>query len=92
VPLESVDPVYFENSYYLAPDKGGEKPYRLLADALEKMKRVAVAQLVSSGKEQLVLIRAYQNGLIMHTAYYADEVRDFGEIAKGRWEARQART
>jgi DNA end-binding protein Ku len=38
---------------------------------------------VSSGKEQLVLIRAYQNGLIMHTAYYADEVRDFGEIAKG---------
>jgi DNA end-binding protein Ku len=50
---------------------------------LEKMKRVAVAQLVSSGKEQLVLIRAYQNGLIMHTAYYADEVRDFGEISKG---------
>jgi DNA end-binding protein Ku len=38
---------------------------------------------VSSGKEQLVLIRAYQNGLIMHTAYYADEVRDFGEIPKG---------
>jgi DNA end-binding protein Ku len=83
VPLETVDPVYFENSYYLGPDKGGEKPYRLLADALEKMKRVAVAQLVSSGKEQLVLIRAYQNGLIMHTAYYADEVRDFGEIPKG---------
>jgi DNA end-binding protein Ku len=83
VPLESVDPVYFENSYYLGPDKGGEKPYRLLADALEKMKRVAVAQLVSSGKEQLVLIRPYQNGLILHTAYYADEVRDFGEIPKG---------
>jgi DNA end-binding protein Ku len=83
VPLESVDPVYFENSYYLGPDKGGEKPYRLLADALDKMKRVAVAQLVSSGKEQLVLIRAYQNGLIMHTAYYGDEVRDFGEIPNG---------
>jgi DNA end-binding protein Ku len=47
------------------------------------MKRVAVAQLVSSGKEQLVLIRAYQNGLIMHTAYCVGEVRDFGEIPKG---------
>ena len=58
VPLESVDPVYFENSYNLGPDKGGEKPYWLLADALEKMKRVAIAQLVSGGKEQLVLIRA----------------------------------
>jgi DNA end-binding protein Ku len=43
VPLESVDPVYFENSYYLGADKGGEKPYRLLADALQKMKRIAVA-------------------------------------------------
>jgi DNA end-binding protein Ku len=51
VPLETVDPVYFENSYFLGPDKGGEKPYRLLADALEKMQRVTVAELVSSGKE-----------------------------------------
>ena len=47
------------------------------------MKRVAVAELVSSGKEQLVLIRPYQNGLVMHTAYYANEVRDFSEVPKG---------
>jgi DNA end-binding protein Ku len=66
VPLETVDPVYFENSYYLEADKSGEKPYRLLADALEKTKRVAVAELVSGGKEQLVLIRPYQGGLILH--------------------------
>lgn len=83
VPLGSVDPVYFESSYYLGPDEGGEKPYRLLANALEKTKRVAVAQLVSRGKEQLVLIRPYDNGLAMHTAYYADEVRDAGKIPHG---------
>jgi DNA end-binding protein Ku len=83
VPLDSVDPVYFESSYYLGPDEGGEKPYRLLANALEKTKRIAVAQLVSRGKEELVLIRPYENGLVMHTAYYADEVRDFDQIPKG---------
>jgi DNA end-binding protein Ku len=83
VPLESVDPVYFENSYFLGPDKGGEKPYRLLADAMAKSNRVAVAQVVSGGKEHIVLIRPYLKGLIMHAAYYADEVRDFGEINKG---------
>jgi DNA end-binding protein Ku len=83
VPLDSVDPVYFESSYYLGPDEGGEKPYRLLANALEKTNRVAVAQLVSRGKEELVLIRPHEKGLIMHTAYYADEIRDFRQIPKG---------
>jgi DNA end-binding protein Ku len=83
VPLESVDPIYFEDSYYLGADKGGEKPYRLLVNALQKTNRVAVAQLVSRGKEQLVLIRPYENGMVMHTAYYADETRDFEQIAKG---------
>jgi DNA end-binding protein Ku len=83
VPVESVDPIYLDSSYYLGPEKGGEKPYRLLTNALEKRKRVAVAQLVSRGKEELVLIRPYQNGLIMHTAYYADEIRDFEQIPKG---------
>jgi DNA end-binding protein Ku len=83
VPVESVDPVYFDSSYYLGPEKGGEKPYRLLTNALEKRQRVAVAQLVSRGKEQLVLIRPYENGLVMHTAYYADEIRDFDQIPKG---------
>src|SRR5262249_21310554 len=60
-----------------------EKPYRLLADALASSKRAAIAQLVTRGKEQLVLIRPYENGLIMHSLYYANEVRNFAEIAKG---------
>src|SRR5918994_1878668 len=83
VPLASVDPVYFENSHYLGPDKGGEKPYRLLADAMAKSGRVAIAELVSRGKEQLVLIRPYRKGLVLHTMYYGNEVRDFNQVPKG---------
>jgi DNA end-binding protein Ku len=83
IPLSSVDPVYFEDTHYLAADKGGEKPYRLLADAMAKSGRVAIAELVSRGKEQLVLIRPYKKGLVLHTMYHADEVRDFQQVPKG---------
>src|SRR5262245_53276339 len=84
VPLDRVDPIFFEKTYYLGPDKAGEKPYRLLADAMAKSEQVAVARFVMRGKENLVLIRAAQDGLMMHTMYFADEVRDFGEIDKGQ--------
>jgi DNA end-binding protein Ku len=83
VPLSTVDPIYFEKTYYLGPDKGGEKPYRLLADAMAKTEQVALAKFVMRGKESLVLIRPAQGGLMLHTMYFADEVRDFGEIGKG---------
>jgi DNA end-binding protein Ku len=83
VPLPKVDPMYFENTYYLGPDKGGEKAYRLLADAMTKTNRVALATFVMRGKESLVLIRPAQDGLTLHTMYFADEIRDFGEIDKG---------
>jgi DNA end-binding protein Ku len=83
VPLSTVDPIYFEKTYYLGPDKGGEKAYRLLADAMAKTGRVALAKYVMRGKESLVLIRPSQHGLMLHTMYFADEVRDFGEIGKG---------
>jgi DNA end-binding protein Ku len=83
VPLHTVDPIYFERTQYLGPDKGGEKAYRLLAEAMTKMERVALATFVMRGKESLVLIRAAQNGLMLHSMYFADEVRDFGEIDKG---------
>ncbi len=84
VPLPTVDPIYFEKTYYLGPDKGGEKAYRLLADAMAKTDRVALAKFVMRGKESLVLIRPVQGGLMLHTMYFADEVRDFGEIDKGQ--------
>src|SRR2546425_11079625 len=84
VPLQSVDPIYFERTYFLGPDKGGDKAYRLLADAMEKQGRVALAKFVMRGKESLVLIRPAQGGLMLHTMYFADEVRDFGEIDRGQ--------
>jgi DNA end-binding protein Ku len=83
VPLSTVDPVYFEKTYYLGPDKGGEKPYRLLAEAMGQAGKVALAKFVMRGRENLVLLRAAQNGLMLHAMYFADEVRDFGEIDKG---------
>ncbi len=83
VPLDQVDPIYFEKTYYLGPDKGGEKAYRLLADAMKEAGRVALAKFVMRGKENLVLIRPSQKGLMLHTMYFADEIRDFGEVDKG---------
>jgi DNA end-binding protein Ku len=84
VPLEGVDPIYFEKTYYLGPDKGGEKAYRLLANTMADASRVGVAQLVMRGKESLVLIRPAGGGLMLHTMYFADEIRDFGEIDRGQ--------
>jgi DNA end-binding protein Ku len=83
VPLASVDPIYYERTYFLGPDKGGDKAYRLLADAMDKQGKVALAKFVMRGKESLVLIRPAQGGLMLHTMYFADEVRDFGEVDKG---------
>jgi DNA end-binding protein Ku len=84
VPLAQVDPIFFEKTYYLGPDKGGDKAYRLLADTMAKAERVAVARFIMRGKESLVLVRPAQDGLMLHTMYFADEVRDFGEIDKGK--------
>ena len=83
VPLSKVDPIYFEKSYYLGPDKGGEKAYRLLADSMVEVGKVAVAKFVLRGKENLVIIRPVQKGLVMHTMYFYNEVRGFDEIGKG---------
>ena len=86
IPVEKLDPVYFESSYYLAPSKGAEKPYRLLAETLEKTGRVALAQIVFHEKESLVAVRSVQNGLVMHLMYFKDEVRDFAQVPKGKGE------
>ena len=80
VPLARVDPLYFADGYYLGPDAGGEKAYYLLATAMRDAARVAVAQEVRHGKEHLVLIRPLAQGLVLHTLYYADEVRPVDAI------------
>jgi len=81
VPEDSVDVVYLEKGYYIGPDKGGDKAYRLLAAAMIKTKTIAVGRYWTRGREQLVLIRPYhRKGMMMHYAYYANEVRNFDEI------------
>ena len=86
VPILKVDPIYFESSYYLGPDEGGEKPYRLLAEALAKTQKAAVAELVSRGKEQIVIIRPYQGGLVLHGMFYPNEIRDVNQIPRAELE------
>lgn len=80
VPLDKVDPIYFEKSYYLGPDKGGAKPYRLLAEAMRRSQRAALARYAARGKNHLVLLRPFQDGLIMQQLHYADEIRPFSEV------------
>jgi DNA end-binding protein Ku len=83
VPLKTVDLIQVEKSYFLGPDKGGDRAYRLLSEAMERTKRVAVGRWAARGKEQLVLIRPYEDGLILHQMYYANEMRAFDEIDRG---------
>jgi len=83
VPLSQVDPIYFERTYYIGPDKGGDKAYRLLSEAMTKAGKVALAKFVMRGKENLVLVRSAQKGLMLHMMYFADEVRSFDEVGKG---------
>ena len=86
IPLKTIDPIYFESSYYLAPDKGATKPYQLLADTMEKTGRAALAQMIFHDKESLVLLRPFERGLVLHFLYYQNEIRDFSQIGKGEGE------
>ena len=80
VPIESVDPVYFDKTYYLAPDKGGAKPYGLLAEALKEAKVAAVGRWASRGKGHIVMVRPIGDTLAMQQLYYAADVRSTDEI------------
>jgi DNA end-binding protein Ku len=80
VPIAQVDPVYFEKSSLLGPDKGGHKAYQLLHHAMTQTKRVAVGRFSTRGRQQLVLLRPMGEGLAMHGLFYADEVRNFADI------------
>jgi DNA end-binding protein Ku len=80
VPLESVDPVFFAGTYFLAPDKGGAKPYALLATALREAKQCAVGRWISRGRENVVVIRPFENGLAMHQLHFQAEVRSMKDL------------
>jgi DNA end-binding protein Ku len=74
VDLDEIDPLYFEQPYYLVPDKRGEKPYALLVDAMQSMNKVAIGRVVMRSKERLVAIRPVDGALCVETMRYADEV------------------
>src|SRR5467141_4072003 len=75
VKSSDVDPVYFESSYYMSPEEAGRRPYALLTTALEKSEYVAIAKLTMHNREYTVFLRPHEGGLMLHTMYYAEEVR-----------------
>ena len=91
VPLAAIDPVFFDKPYYLGPEKGGDKAYLLLAEAMRETGRAALARYAARGKQYLVMLRPYQKagekaagpvggGIVMQQLLYADEVRPFSDV------------
>ncbi|HEX2734200.1 MAG TPA: Ku protein [Polyangiaceae bacterium] len=83
VPLDTVDLIQVEKTYYMGPDKGGDKAYKLLAESMQATGKVAVGRWGARGKDQLVIIRPYKQGLLLHQMFYANEVRAFDEVDTG---------
>lgn len=87
VPLEQVDPIHFDRTYYLGPDSGGDKPYRLLSEAMQETGMAALAKYAARGKDYLVLVRPFgSDGLAMQQLRYHDEIRAFSEVELGEAE------
>ncbi|MGH8674570.1 MAG: Ku protein, partial [Burkholderiales bacterium] len=80
VPLAKVDREYLEKVYYLGPDKGGDRAYRLLAEALKATGRAALGQYAARGQQHLVLLRPRDGVLVMEQLHYADELRSTDEV------------
>src|SRR3954466_8227807 len=80
VSLDEIDPIYFRQAYYLVPQEGGEKPYRLLVQALEETGRVGIAKVVIRNKQHLACLRPWEYVLVLETMYYAEEVRRPAEV------------
>ena len=84
VQSSEVDPIFFESSYYLAPDEAGEKPYALLYEALRKTECVGVAKIAMHNREHIVILRPGPQGILLHTMYYRDEIRQVEEFRTDR--------
>lgn len=83
VPLSEVDPIYFDSAYYVGPDKGADRPYALLREAMKQTGRAAVAKYAVRGKQYLVLVRPKDDGLVMQQLRYAHEIRALEDIPLG---------
>ena len=90
VPLAAVDRIYLEKAYYVGPDKGGHRAYRLLAEALRETGRAALGQYASRGRQYLVLVRPRDGVLVMEQLHYADELRGSSEVPLGEADVKPA--
>nr|WP_263326106.1 Ku protein [Neobacillus sp. Marseille-Q6967] len=80
VKMEEIDPIYFDRSYYMSPNEGGGKAYSLLRRALKESGKVGLAKIIIRSKEQMAVIRVYENTLVMETIHFPDEVRRAGDV------------
>jgi DNA end-binding protein Ku len=83
VPVETIDPAYFDNAYYLSPGKGGDRAYHLLAETLRDVAQVGVGTQIARGKSYLVAVRASQLGLVLHTLHHDEEVHRESDVPHG---------
>jgi DNA end-binding protein Ku len=90
VPAEQVDRLWLEKAYFLGPDKGGERAYKLLAAALRATKRAALGQYAARGKQYLVMVRPMGDGLVMEQLHYRDEIRDIKDVDIPEGEVKKA--
>lgn len=80
VKMEEIDPIYFDRSYYMSPSDGGGKAYSLLRKALQESEKVGLAKIIIRSKEQMAVIRVYENSLVMETIHFPDEVRSAADV------------
>jgi len=90
VPIEAIDPVYFDKTYYLSPDKGGNKPYALLSEAMKEAKLVAVGRWAARGKAYIVAVRPIGDVLTMQQLHFATDVRPSSEVEVPKTEVKPA--
>ncbi len=80
VKMEEIDPIYYSRSYYMSPNEGGGKAYSLLRKALKESQKVGIAKIIIRAKEQLAIVRVYENTLVMETIHFPDEVRSAADV------------
>jgi len=80
VKMEEIDPIYYDRSYFMSPSDGGGKAYSLLRKALQESEKVGLAKIIIRSKEQMAVIRVYENSLVMETIHFPDEVRSAADI------------
>jgi DNA end-binding protein Ku len=90
VPADTVGRLYHNKAYYLGPDKGGARAYRLLSAALRESERVAIAKQATRGKQYIVMIRPHEDGLLLEQLYYDEELRSFDEVPHEEGEVNEA--